>query len=76
MTLKVAYQLGFCPVVASCYLLSTNLDILDRHIAYRTLEGCEVALICYEEDATEQMLREIHAALIRQIPIVRSIALS
>lgn len=76
MTVQTAYKLGFVPVVASCYLVSTEMELMDRQIAYRTLEGCDAALICYEEDATEQMFREIHAALIRQIPVIRSIALS
>lgn len=75
-TLQIAYKLGFIPVVASCYLVPTELEIRDRQIAYQTLAGCDVAIICYEDDATEQMFREMYAALLRGIPLIRTISLS
>lgn len=75
LTLQIVYKLGYIPIVASCYLYSTEYEMKDRQIAYRTLAVCEVALICYEDDLTEQNFREIHAALIRGIPLVRTIAL-
>jgi hypothetical protein len=71
--LRTLIHRGFTPITASCYLATTNFWSYDLMLAYSTIDGCDLVVLCYEERMTDMMIHELLYARKQKIPIARMV---
>lgn len=74
-TIQIVYKLGYIPIICAQYISPSDNPLSGMSNIYQTIDICDAVLLCYEEDITERMLKELYAARIRGKPVIRSITI-